>query len=287
MTVLSDSLLAAELGDAGIACELVAETGSTNADLLERARAQAPVRPVLRAARRQTQGRGRRGSAWYGAENGSLLFSLALPWQLDAAASSAVTLACGLAVARMLAPRVAPQGAQVRVKWPNDILLDGAKLAGILTELAQDGAGARTLVVGMGVNLAIDAHQRERISAARSEQASAAALEIAALDAVLGPSVLDEPHAWLARFALALADGAARFAAQGFAPMRAEFDHWCAFRGQMVQMQGGGTAWGILQGVDAQGRLLLAGPDGLVALNSGEPGVLPAPAPALAAQAGS
>jgi len=255
--------------------ERVEETGSTNADLLERARQRALARPLLRTARRQTQGRGRRGRRWHGADAGALLFSLALPWHRAVADTAAVTLACGLAVAQLLEAECAARGATLRVKWPNDLLLGAGKLAGLLVELAEDGDGGRTLIIGMGLNLATDAAQLARIGApgaAPAADGGAAILGVAALSDALGPAVIDQADAWLARCALALLEAARRFEREGFAPLQPAFDRLCAYRDTTVQVRDalGACRSGTLRGVDAAGRLQLEVDGRLCALDSGE-----------------
>lgn len=290
---LDDAILARHLDGVALDRELVIETTSTNADLVARARVAAPRRPMLRAAQRQTQGRGRRGRRWHGSDGGALLFSLAVPWERDPAASAAVTLACGIAVAVALREQLAPQQARVRVKWPNDILLDDGKLAGILVEMAEDGAGARTLVIGMGINLASDRDLHARVaqdSAQDSAQdpaqepahdAPAPTLAVADLASVLGADrVLTEREAWLARLVRALLGAAHHFAREGFAGGPAAFAACCAFDGRAIDVLGAGAVGrsGIQRGVDGQGRLLVESAGVLHAVNSGEVSVRPDPA---------
>ncbi len=226
--------------------EIVARTASTNADLVARARAQAPRRPIVLAADEQTAGRGRLGRTWQATPGGTLLLSVALPWSRAPAASTAVTLACGTAVAQCLEQ----DGIHVALKWPNDVLLDGRKLAGILTELTEDRCAGRTLVVGLGLNLFVDEVQRRSIGQPVAELAERLGRQ----------SVIAERERWLARLALALLDAARRFETQGFAGSHAVFNRYCAYLGQTVTLHGAGQAEhrGTVQGVDEQGRLLLA-----------------------------
>jgi len=258
VTTLSPAALARHLQRSDVDLEVIASTTSTNADLLARARIQAPLRTLLRATTRQTAGRGRRGRTWHGSDTGSLLFSLALPWRGDPAASSAVTLACGLAIAECLQTH----GVDVQLKWPNDILLDGRKLAGILTELAEDPRGARTLVVGMGINLRVDPLQRQAIEQPVAELA----------ERFGGDALLAAREQWLARFAAALIEAARRFDDSGFAGVCRRYNARLAFLGQRVIVQETDQAalGGIVRGVDEQGRLLLESKGALRALLSGE-----------------
>lgn len=131
--------------------EIVEELGSTNDRGLERAReADLPV-PALILARRQTAGRGRGGNVWQSAP-GALTFSLIVPppEPLPRERWPVASLAAGLAVRSALAQSAA-QG-RFQVKWPNDVFLQGKKIAGILTE-ATNSAKTPRLVIGIGINL--------------------------------------------------------------------------------------------------------------------------------------
>ena len=125
------------------------ETGSTNLDLLQRLTAgDAPVEGFWLRAERQTGGRGRLGRQWVSPQ-GNLYCSTVvrlLPGDPPAHSLSFVT---GLAVHDMLATQLSVSLEQRWLKWPNDILLDGAKLAGMLLERTGDA-----VVVGIGVNVA-------------------------------------------------------------------------------------------------------------------------------------
>ena len=240
------------------AVEVVATTGSTNSDLADRARNAAFTGPVLRAAHHQSAGRGRLGRQWLGSDGGSLLFSVALPWRRAPAASAAVTLACAVGAARCLRGH----GAAVMLKWPNDLLFDGAKLGGLLTELVEDRAGRRTLIVGLGLNLAIDAPVRESVDQPVAELAGALGRE-----AVLGARA-----AWLAWLADALLDAAQHYDACGLADFLEDFNDWFAWRGLPVQVDAGGGAatTGVALGIDRQGQLLVEGANGTSVFGSGE-----------------
>lgn len=126
---------------------IVAETGSTNADLAARlAGGEYLPEGEWLVADRQTAGRGRLGRAW---SDGFGNFMGSTVVRLGAGDPPAPTLALlsGLAVYESLAALVPDAGA-LRLKWPNDLLLDGAKLGGILLEMASG-----TVIVGIGVNL--------------------------------------------------------------------------------------------------------------------------------------
>jgi BirA family biotin operon repressor/biotin-[acetyl-CoA-carboxylase] ligase len=128
------------------------EVGSTNAEAFARARA-GERGPLWITARRQTAGRGRRGRAWV-SEPGNLYASLLLTDPARPQHAAELSLVAALAVHDALAERAAVLGPRVKLKWPNDVLCDGAKLAGILVE--GEGLPGRPLavVIGIGVNCA-------------------------------------------------------------------------------------------------------------------------------------
>lgn len=125
----------------------VEQTGSTSTDLLNYVKGHVVETPRLLCAHRQTAGRGTRGRKWQNLGE-SLTFSIAIPITGEINNWAGVTLAIGVAIAktyRLL-------GVPALVKWPNDILLNGKKLSGILVEVAQDLDKKWVLVIGVGVN---------------------------------------------------------------------------------------------------------------------------------------
>lgn len=150
MTVFDATLAGlSQLLGPGLVLRAVAETGSTNTDLLEACR-QAPQAQLL-VAERQTAGRGRLGRSWSACAGDSLTFSLAWPWA--GSPLDGLSLAVGLALADALDPP-GPAGPQLRLKWPNDLWLDGdRKLGGVLIESLSQGGAPVCVVLGVGLNL--------------------------------------------------------------------------------------------------------------------------------------
>ncbi|MEX5746644.1 biotin--[acetyl-CoA-carboxylase] ligase [Massilia sp. X63] len=228
----------ASLSHAGVAVEVVPQTGSTNADLL--ARAPQLLEPVLLVAEHQTAGRGRAGRSWLSSSENSLTFSLA--WKFDGGpqALSGLPLAVGVALGEALGRL----GVQVQLKWPNDVLKDGDKLAGILVETQSAPAGGIWAVIGIGLNLVMPDE----------------------VEAQLGRSAAGAP--WLARMERdvlvatlldALADALRLFARQGFAVFSARWNLLHAWQGRSVVILDNGQVLqeGLAAGVDDTGRLLL------------------------------
>ncbi len=228
------------------AVEAVAVTGSTNEDLVERARAQQPTGCLLRAADFQSSGRGRQQRSWHAAPREALLFSVAIPLAGAGQSLPAITLACGVALAECLIER----GISAQLKWPNDIHVEGRKLGGILTELVADRDARHTLVIGVGINGHLDDAMRRLIKQPAT-----------ALDQLLGASAPQPREQWIGHFGGAIFTAAAQFVQDGFDPFRARFNQLLESRGALVEVQDGGVRAVPIRGrvveVDQQGRLII------------------------------
>lgn len=227
-----------ELARSGVAVEVVPETGSTNADLL--ARAPTLPAPLLLIAEHQTAGRGRAGRSWLSAPGNSLTFSLAWRFEGGLQRLTGLPLAVGVALAETLGRL----GQPVQLKWPNDVLKDGDKLAGILVETVAGPDGATWAVIGIGLNLVMPDEMEERIG-----RAVAAVPWLARMERdVLMAAVLD-----------GLSDALAQFAENGFAAFAAHWNTLHAWQGETVVLLDRGEVLheGRAAGVDDAGRLLL------------------------------
>jgi BirA family biotin operon repressor/biotin-[acetyl-CoA-carboxylase] ligase len=245
---LSIAAVAAALG--GAACrfdiDLLAECGSTNAELLDRAAGGAPSGAVL-VAERQTAGRGRMGREWIAAPGDSLTFSLL--WRFAGGTDlSGLSLAVGVAMARAL--QKVGAGDTV-LKWPNDVLKDGRKLGGILIELQSNAAA----VIGIGLNLRLPPAMPDEV------RATAAALDIDADPNLLLAALLTELLAVLEAFAVA-----------GFAALRDEWLARHAWSGRPVRVLVPHAAPldGICAGIADDGALLLETTAGVRRILSGD-----------------
>ncbi len=125
------------------------ETDSTNVEAVRLAREGAPE-GTLAVAERQTRGRGRLGRTWVSPAHVNFYGSLVVRPTLAPADAPQLSLATGVAIARALEP-LAP--GRVAIKWPNDCLLDGRKVAGLLTEMSAELDRVHWVVLGIGVNL--------------------------------------------------------------------------------------------------------------------------------------
>jgi len=233
-----------------VAIEVVAETGSTNTDLMHRLNVLSS--PTLLVAESQTQGRGRAGRAWFSASEASLTFSLAWKFRRHVHELAGLPLAVGVAIAHALDA----YDVRTTLKWPNDILKDGKKLGGILIETAavRDGVWA---VVGIGLNLALPDSLEEQIGQPAAESRWLAQLDRNQLIATL----LDR-----------LAETLVLFETEGFTAFIADWNRLNAHAGKPVSIVDGDQVSldGIAAGVDNLGRLLLDTPAGQMAITSGD-----------------
>jgi BirA family biotin operon repressor/biotin-[acetyl-CoA-carboxylase] ligase len=229
----------------------LAECGSTNTEALSHLRDGGG--PLLLSASRQTAGRGRLGRAWktdQSGEDAALTFSLALP--LPAALDlSGLSLAVGCTVADVLDPA----GDRIRLKWPNDLFLDGAKLGGILIETTPLAQERRGVVIGIGLNL-----QPLPADADRSAFASGHAALQSLTPGATAAATLD-------RLASALRALLADFETLGFGPWQAAFSRRDLAAGQRVRV---GEQLGVARGVSTSGELLLDTDTGLALISGGE-----------------
>ncbi len=229
---------------------VVAETGSTNTDLLQAAAAGAAEGAVL-AAEAQTAGRGRMGRPWLSPPRAAVIFSVLLrPAGVPIGDWGWLPLLAGVAAASALR-RVA--AVEAVLKWPNDVLVGQRKLAGILAE--QSG---NAIVVGMGIN----------VSAVPAGDAGAGATSIEAEGA--GRVAREELLAGVLR---ELEDRYRRWTADpDGSGVRQEYESLCDTTGRTVRVElpGGRVITGIAAEIDSHGRLVLQADATLTAVSAGD-----------------
>ncbi|TDK43035.1 biotin--[acetyl-CoA-carboxylase] ligase [Antarcticimicrobium luteum] len=203
-------------------------------------------------ARHQTAARGRRGRGWASPAGN---FSATLVLRLNGPAQHAALRSFVAALALFDAcVAVTGRPEAFSLKWPNDVLLNGGKLAGILLESAGVAGGAMPLFIGIGVNLA---------EAPPADAVEARALRPVSLAGETGMRIA--PEAFLTELAAAFARYEAQFAAYGFAPIREAWLSRAARLGQPVTARTGTSETrGTFETVDAEGQLVLMTPAGRV-----------------------
>lgn len=243
-----------------IAVEVVAETGSTNADLLSRL---AFLRQAtLLVAEKQTAGRGRAGREWYMEPDASLTCSLAWKFNCPVAQLTGLPLAVGVTLAETLAA----WGIEVKLKWPNDVLKEGKKLAGILIETGSarssgSGQAGTWVVIGIGLNLSCSTDLADKVGMP-----------------ITGAGILSKDRNRVIGSLLHnLSNALMQFERKGLAAFTARWNELHAYAGSAVMILDHGKILhqGYALGVDASGRLVLDTAQGQVAVMAGEVSLRP------------
>jgi BirA family biotin operon repressor/biotin-[acetyl-CoA-carboxylase] ligase len=252
--------------------ERIAETKSTNDDLLERWRAGELIDPVARITQKQTAGKGRAGRTWIANPKDSICFSLAYPFKRQPAELTGLSLLVGLAVLSGIAEALELDEsilhqAGFRLKWPNDVLLNNTKLGGILIEGGQTKAGDTTwMIIGIGINI----RNANQIESSLSNQHR---LKIGALDQLpaVASKLPDSEFLWLKLIA-SLEHHLSKFDQHGFGIYQAQWKKWDAYLGQPVCISGAGKEpiYGVAQGIDQTGALVLQQDNNSIAIHSGD-----------------
>jgi BirA family biotin operon repressor/biotin-[acetyl-CoA-carboxylase] ligase len=253
---LDRAALAERLAGTCVAVEVVDEVDSTSTQLLRRAAAGAPSGTCL-AAEWQSAGRGRRGRTWISGLGGSLTFSLLWRFERGVGHLGGLSLAIGLSVARTLREAGLERA---QVKWPNDVVCDFRKLAGILVETSGEMQGPSVAVIGIGVNYRLAEGVLDRIDQPTTDVTRCATREVTrtGLLAALLPDLAAMLQA---------------FEREGFAPLREAWKSLHACDGRMVRVIPAQDAPYDAQVVDvaADGELVVRAADGrLVHLSSAE-----------------
>ncbi len=250
--------------------EVLDEIDSTNAYLLEHGRRAMPVvdgagssfsTGEICLAERQSAGRGRLGRIWASPFGRNIYLSILWRYPLAPAQLGALSLACGVAVARAL-EELGVEG--VGLKWPNDLHWQRRKLAGLLLEVAGEAQGPSLVVVGVGLNLRL-----------RSTEAAAIDQPWVDLSEVCGNRAPTR-NLLAAVLINQLTATLSRYAGSGLAPLLDDWRRLDAYQGEQVTLLSGERQiQGILLGIDDQGCLLLEGPNGCQRFAAGEVSLRP------------
>ena len=232
---------------------LYQQIDSTNAEA-QRLIAATGVRPLVVVAEQQAAGRGRRGRSWISPFGQNLYVSFVEPVSGGAQGLEGLSLVVGLTLVQAL-EACGYQGC--RLKWPNDVLLDGAKLAGVLLEISGDLTADTVEIIGVGVNVLMesdDSIDQSWTSLRRSGQRGE----------------LDRNRI-VATFASGLADALALFSRSGFAAFEQQWQGYDAWLGADVKVISGSNVMaGRNLGVNQRGALRLLTEDGEMDVSGGE-----------------
>ncbi|MEO8242946.1 MAG: biotin--[acetyl-CoA-carboxylase] ligase [bacterium] len=240
----------------GVARHILDSTDSTNAHGLRLAASL--TSPTWILAAEQTAGRGRRARAW-ASPRGNFHATLVMHPSEAAPVVALRSFAAALALRDALVALTGLSG-EFALKWPNDVLLNGGKVAGILLESLATAGRVAHLAIGFGVNLIAAPDQ--------------ALLEPGAVRAV---TLLEEtgqrvtPEAFLNQLAPAFARWEAVFVTEGFAPLRQDWLDHAARLGQVIKARTGtNSREGRFETIDGSGALILGTAEGQVAISAAE-----------------
>ncbi|HUO20471.1 MAG TPA: biotin--[acetyl-CoA-carboxylase] ligase [Steroidobacteraceae bacterium] len=244
--------------------ETVWSTASTNTALLNRPAPRSGTSEVL-LAEHQSAGRGRRGRAWLAPPGGAICLSLSWTFPAVPPDLGALGLAVGVCALRAL-HALGVRGAGL--KWPNDLLVGGRKLAGVLIDLRAESAGPAYVVIGIGLNVALGSGLLQKIAAAGPPAADLASAGL----------VSPARNGVAARLVSHSIDGLIAFGRDGLKPFIEEWRAADALRGRPVEVKTveGASSRGLARGIDAHGALVVETPAGLARFISGDVSVRPA-----------
>ncbi|UTA47439.1 bifunctional biotin--[acetyl-CoA-carboxylase] ligase/biotin operon repressor BirA [Simiduia sp. 21SJ11W-1] len=256
LDLLAEPAIRAAMSEAArkqVTLDLALQIDSTNAYAM-RAAAQGQVHGLAVLVEQQSAGRGRRGRQWVSPFGANIYLSLVWRFAGGAASLSGLSLAVGVACARALTALGLPG---VGLKWPNDLLVNGHKLGGILLEMTGDPAGECQVVIGIGINVGMGRQQAAGIDQPwTSVQAQGVQVPRSRLAAEL-----------LSQLVQVLAE----FSIKGFAGLRAEWAALDVYKDAPVTLLSvSQSVAGVARGVDDGGALLLETEGGIQAFHGGE-----------------
>lgn len=236
--------------------EILERVDSTNLELLRQAQTVATDARVC-VAEAQTDGRGRRGRGWVATPYRNILFSIAWRFESGSALVGGLSLAAGVAVLRAL-HAYGIDGAAL--KWPNDVIWEGRKLAGLLIDVRGEAAGPLLAVVGLGLNVRLEARDAARIDQPWVE-----------LSEIISQAV--DRDRLIALLIREFVEALRQFERSGFTAFKDEWQrhHYYSDKRVGLARADAPMLYGTVAGVDDQGALLLRDARGRVqTFHSGE-----------------
>ncbi len=241
--------------------ELHHDIDSTNGYLLQQSM-NGSASGLACFAERQTAGRGRRGRRWISPYGANIYLSILWRFPSGPAQLGGLSLAAGLTVVRCLGD-LGLEG--IGLKWPNDVLWNGRKLAGLLLEVAGEVEGPSRVVLGLGLNVALGAQDGEAIDQPWVD-----------LRRIAGGQALSR-NQLAGRLLSGLLDSLTRFEKEGLAPWIADWPHYDVYHGKPVTLtMGERKVEGVHRGIDASGALLLEREGEICTYHGGEVSLRPA-----------
>lgn len=239
------------------------ELKSTNSTLFARADLPSGSADVL-LAEVQSAGRGRRGRSWLATPGGALCLSLGWTFAQLPRDMGSLGLAVGVCALRALRPYLPAavlERTPLQLKWPNDLLCEGRKLGGILIDMRAEAGGPSYVVIGIGLNVALEPAARDQVSATGTEPCDLRALNVAPLQRNQIAASLIE----------CLIEGLLVFEREGLAAFRDEWQRADALLGRAVTVTTVHESRpGVARGIDADGALLVETATAMVRFVSGD-----------------
>jgi BirA family biotin operon repressor/biotin-[acetyl-CoA-carboxylase] ligase len=251
------SLLPSPVRDLVRKVETAWTVDSTNSVLLARQNPPFGACDVL-LAEYQTAGRGRRGRAWLAPPGGSICQSLSWAFREVPQDLGALGLVIGVCALRALRDAGLED---VRLKWPNDIVVEGSKLGGILIELRAESAGPASVVIGIGLNVALGSKVLEAVGETG----------VSPVDLVTAGLQQPSRNAVAAALITQVVRGLLVFEKEGLRPFAEEWRAADALRGRQIDVHTmEGVARGLARGIDLHGALVVETPQGVRRFISGD-----------------
>ena len=236
---------------------------STNSTLFARADLP-PGRCDVLLTEVQSAGRGRRGRTWLTTPGGAVCMSLGWTFGQMPRDMGSLSLAVGVCVREALREHIPEEvlaRTPLQLKWPNDLVCDARKLGGILIDMRAEAGGPSYVVIGIGINVALDEAARTQINAAGTQPCDLLSLQVSPLQRNPVVTSLIE----------CLIRGLMVFEREGLRPFREEWQKADVLRGKGVNVTTvQDTTRGVARGIDMDGALLVETPNGLVRFVSGE-----------------
>lgn len=202
---------------------------------------------TLVVAESQTAGKGRRGRSWSSPAGNSIYMSILLRPDIPPHCASMVTLVTGMAAAQAVRQVT---GLEAQIKWPNDLVIDGKKICGILTEMSAEMEGIHYIVTGIGINV----NQQDFPEEIRQVATS---LYIESKKQISRSAVIAAVMEWFEQYYETFLQ------TKDLSLLKEEYERMLANQEkEVLVLDGAGEYKGICKGIDAQGRLLVSLPDG-------------------------
>ncbi len=218
--------------------QVLQEATSTNTLLKQMALCGAPAGSLC-LCETQTAGKGRLGRSWHSPAGQGLWLSVLLRPRIQPEQAPLITLCAALAMAQAVHEVT---GLDARIKWPNDLVLEGKKLCGILLEIGFGGAGIDYIIVGTGLNVRTGAYPAELAHQATS------------IEDHLAPPPRRE---LLVRYLAALEEIITRLETEGFTSLAEDYRAHSCTLGSAVKVSGSVEFTGVAEGIDETGALLV------------------------------